>query len=77
MSIEEAIRFFANNRDISKKIQPLYDVGLGYVKMGQSSNTLSGGEAQRIKLASYLGKERSTEKILFIFDEPSTRLTFP
>ena len=76
LSIEEAIEFFSGNREIVKKIRPLYDVGLGYVKLGQSSSTLSGGEAQRIKLASYLGKERQSERILFIFDEPTTGLHF-
>jgi len=76
LSVEEAIDFFADKKDILKKIKPLYDVGLGYVKLGQSSNTLSGGEAQRVKLASYLGKEQSSEKIFFIFDEPTTGLHF-
>ncbi len=76
LSIEEALDFFANQRDIIQKIQPLYDVGLGYVKLGQSSSTLSGGEAQRVKLASFLGKDRNTGRILFIFDEPTTGLHF-
>jgi len=76
LSVEEAITFFADKYDILKKIKPLYDVGLGYVKLGQSSNTLSGGEAQRVKLASYLGKAKSSEKIFFIFDEPTTGLHF-
>jgi len=76
LSIEEAIPFFEGNREIVNKIQPLYDVGLGYVKLGQSSNTLSGGEAQRVKLASYLGKSSASEKIFFIFDEPTTGLHF-
>ncbi len=76
LSVEEAIDFFAENREVLTKIKPLYDVGLGYVKLGQSSNTLSGGEAQRVKLGSYLGKEKSTEKIFFIFDEPTTGLHF-
>jgi len=76
LSITEALEFFKERRDILKKIKPLDDVGLGYVKLGQSSNTLSGGEAQRVKLASYLGKEQSTERIFFIFDEPTTGLHF-
>ena len=76
LSVEEALDFFSEKQDILNKIKPLYDVGLGYVKLGQSSNTLSGGEAQRVKLASYLGKEQSTEKIFFIFDEPTTGLHF-
>ena len=76
LSIEEAIEFFADAKEVVNKLRPLKDVGLGYVKLGQSSSTLSGGEAQRVKLASFLGKERSTEKILFIFDEPTTGLHF-
>jgi excinuclease ABC subunit A len=76
LSIVEALEFFKERRDIYKKIRPLDDVGLGYIKLGQSSNTLSGGEAQRVKLASYLGKEQSTERIYFIFDEPTTGLHF-
>lgn len=76
MTVEEAIEFFSDHKEVITKIQPLYDVGLGYVQLGQSSSTLSGGEAQRIKLASYLGKERSPERIFFIFDEPTTGLHF-
>jgi len=76
LSIEEALEFFAGAKDVVKKITPLYNVGLGYIKLGQSSSTLSGGEAQRVKLASFLTKERVTEKILFIFDEPTTGLHF-
>lgn len=76
MSVDEAIEFFSGENDVAKKIQPLSDVGLGYVKLGQSSDTLSGGEAQRVKLASFLGKGRSQGSILFIFDEPTTGLHF-
>jgi excinuclease ABC subunit A len=77
LSIEEAIDFFAEKADIIQKIQPLFDVGLGYIKLGQSSSTLSGGEAQRVKLASFLGKEnKGHESIFFIFDEPTTGLHF-
>jgi excinuclease ABC subunit A len=80
MSVDQAIEFFnkgdKNAIAIAKAIQPLSDVGLGYVKLGQSSNTLSGGEAQRVKLASFLGKGKSQGSILFIFDEPTTGLHF-
>ena len=76
LSVEEALEFFEERKEILNKIRPLYNVGLGYVKLGQSSNTLSGGEAQRVKLASYLGKDQSSEKIFFIFDEPTTGLHF-
>ena len=76
MSVDEAILFFSEEMDVAKKIQPLSDVGLGYIKLGQSSNTLSGGEAQRVKLASFLGKGKSQGNILFIFDEPTTGLHF-
>lgn len=75
-TVDEAMDFFIEFPDVYNKIKPLQDVGLGYVKLGQSSSTLSGGEAQRVKLASYLGKETATKKILFIFDEPSTGLHF-
>ena len=75
-SVDDAIYFFSSEKDVAKKIQPLSDVGLGYVKLGQSSDTLSGGEAQRVKLASFLGKGRSQGSILFIFDEPTTGLHF-
>ncbi len=76
MSVDEAIEFFEKEKDIRERLQPLQDVGLGYVKLGQSSSTLSGGEAQRVKLASFLGKGRSTQNVLFIFDEPTTGLHF-
>ncbi len=76
MTIEEALEFFAKEPKIISKIKPLMDVGLGYVQLGQSSNTLSGGEAQRIKLASFLVKGNNTHKTLFIFDEPTTGLHF-
>jgi excinuclease ABC subunit A len=76
MSIEEALQFFEKQKDIIGKIQALDDVGLGYVKLGQSSSTLSGGEAQRLKLASFLSKAQNPEPILFIFDEPTTGLHF-
>jgi excinuclease ABC subunit A len=76
LSVDEALEFFKDEKDIINKIKPLSDVGLGYVKLGQSSDTLSGGEAQRVKLASFLGKGRAQGHILFIFDEPTTGLHF-
>ncbi len=76
MTIDEAVEFFAKEPKIIAKIKPLVDVGLGYVQLGQSSNTLSGGEAQRIKLASFLVKGNNTHKTMFIFDEPTTGLHF-
>ncbi|WP_136481149.1 excinuclease ABC subunit UvrA [Cognatitamlana onchidii] len=78
LTIDDAIDFFEANAQtkIKTKLQPLQDVGLGYVKLGQSSSTLSGGEAQRIKLGSFLGKGNNKEKALFIFDEPTTGLHF-
>jgi excinuclease ABC subunit A len=75
MTVREALLFFANVPKITKKLKVLDDVGLGYLRLGQSATTLSGGEAQRIKLASYLARETS-EKTLFIFDEPTTGLHF-
>lgn len=74
MSVDEAIEFFNDEKKIAIALQPLSAVGLGYIKLGQSSNTLSGGEAQRVKLASFLGKGKVKEKVLFIFDEPTTGL---
>jgi excinuclease ABC subunit A len=74
MSVDEAIDFFKSEKEVAEKIQPLSDVGLGYIKLGQSSGTLSGGEAQRVKLASFLGKGRQQGHVLFIFDEPTTGL---
>jgi excinuclease ABC subunit A len=80
MTINQAIEFFheskgSTEKKIAKKLQPLQDVGLGYVKMGQSSSTLSGGESQRVKLAAFLSKEKDSPA-LFIFDEPTTGLHF-
>ncbi|PSR04619.1 MAG: excinuclease ABC subunit A, partial [Bacteroidetes bacterium SW_11_45_7] len=76
MTVDEAIVFFQEEQNIARQLQPLEDVGLGYVKLGQSSSTLSGGEAQRVKLASFLGRGQSEGAILFIFDEPTTGLHF-
>lgn len=78
MTIDESIAFFkeAKQNKITQKLQPLQDVGLGYVQLGQSSSTLSGGEAQRIKLASFLVKGATKDKALFVFDEPTTGLHF-
>ncbi|RIA09845.1 excinuclease ABC subunit A [Flavobacteriaceae bacterium MAR_2010_72] len=78
LTIDDAIAFFSLHQQtkIENKLQPLQDVGLGYVTLGQSSSTLSGGEAQRIKLASFLGKGSRSDNALFIFDEPTTGLHF-
>jgi excinuclease ABC subunit A len=76
LSVEEAIAFFAKEKSVALALQPLEDVGLGYIKLGQPSSTLSGGEAQRVKLAFFLSKEQAREHILFIFDEPTTGLHF-
>ena len=73
MTVEEGLSFFANMPKLAKKLQTLYDVGLGYIKIGQSSTTLSGGEAQRVKLATELSK-RATGKTIYILDEPTTGL---
>ena len=75
MRVEEALKFFENIPSIRNKIQTLYDVGLGYIKLGQPSTELSGGEAQRIKLATELSK-RATGKTIYILDEPTTGLHF-
>lgn len=74
LSVDEALSFFEAEKKIVEAIKPLSDVGLGYIKLGQSSDTISGGEAQRIKLASFLGKGAGKAKMLFIFDEPTTGL---
>ncbi len=75
MTVEEALKFFENFQAISRKLQTLYDVGLGYIRLGQSSTTLSGGEAQRVKLATELSR-RGTGKTMYILDEPTTGLHF-
>lgn len=81
MTVDEAVKFFASSRKISNKLNPLQEIGLGYLKLGQSTATLSGGEAQRLKLASYLPNQKTgediataREKYLFLFDEPTTGL---
>ncbi|MBK7630931.1 MAG: excinuclease ABC subunit UvrA [Ignavibacteriales bacterium] len=76
MTVDESLLFFEGNDRIIRLLQVLADVGLGYIKLGQPSNTLSGGEAQRIKLASYLTSQRDRRHLLFIFDEPTTGLHF-
>ncbi len=82
MTVDEAIEFFAEDKKnstcqrIVERLQPLQDVGLGYIRLGQSSSTLSGGESQRVKLASFLAKDNDKHRILFIFDEPTTGLHF-
>jgi excinuclease ABC subunit A len=81
MTVDEAIDFFGHNKGamekaIARKLKPLSDVGLGYVKLGQSSNTLSGGESQRVKLASFMAAEKNDSHVFFIFDEPTTGLHF-
>ncbi|MBQ6571769.1 MAG: excinuclease ABC subunit A, partial [Alistipes sp.] len=82
MSVDDAIAFFSEDkgnstcRRIVERLQPLQDVGLGYIRLGQSSSTLSGGESQRVKLASFLAKDNDQKQIMFIFDEPTTGLHF-
>jgi len=78
LTVDEAIEFFQTTEQtkISRRLQPLQDVGLGYIHLGQASSTLSGGEAQRVKLASFLGKGKSHGQVFFIFDEPTTGLHF-
>ncbi|MBQ2374182.1 MAG: excinuclease ABC subunit UvrA [Alistipes sp.] len=82
MSVDDAITFFAEDsgnstcRRIVERLQPLQDVGLGYIRLGQSSSTLSGGESQRVKLASFLSKDSTSRPVMFIFDEPTTGLHF-
>ncbi|PCJ67481.1 MAG: excinuclease ABC subunit A [Bacteroidetes bacterium] len=76
LTVDEAVDFFAGQKSIVNKMLPLQEVGLGYVKLGQSSNSLSGGEAQRIKLATFLARSQNKDKVLFIFDEPTTGLHF-
>ena len=80
MTVDDSVDFFKSQRALAGKLKPLQDVGLGYVRLGQSSNSLSGGEAQRVKLASFLGKgngsRSDSDHILFIFDEPTTGLHF-
>ena len=78
LTVDDSILFFneKNQHKIAKKLKRLQDVGLGYIKLGQSSNTLSGGEAQRIKLAYFLSKEKKQNKTIFMFDEPTTGLHF-
>jgi len=76
LTVDESLEFFAKNASILKPLQALADVGLGYIKLGQSSSTLSGGEAQRVKLAFFLSKGKNSGNIFFIFDEPTTGLHF-
>lgn len=76
MTVEEALEFFSEDKKIKPYIQSLFDVGMGYIKLGQPSNTLSGGEAQRIKLAQHLALQKKGKHTLFIFDEPTTGLHF-
>jgi excinuclease ABC subunit A len=76
LTVTDAIGFFRDQPKIKRSLQPLEEVGLGYVRLGQSSSTLSGGEAQRVKLASFLGRGKDADHLLFIFDEPTTGLHF-
>lgn len=75
MTVDEGVEFFGNIPKIKRKLETLQEVGLGYIKLGQSSTTLSGGEAQRVKLATELSK-RSTGKTIYILDEPTTRTSY-
>ena len=74
MSVDEALEFFKAEKEVVRKLEPLQEVGLGYVQLGQSASTLSGGEAQRVKLASFLSKGKGAAPVLFVFDEPTTGL---
>jgi excinuclease ABC subunit A len=78
LTVQDSLDFFADQPKVAERLKPLNDVGLGYIRLGQSANTLSGGEAQRVKLASFLtkGNTLQSDKILFVFDEPSTGLHF-
>jgi excinuclease ABC subunit A len=76
MTVDESLVFFEGNDRITRLLQLFAEVGLGYIKLGQPSNTLSGGEAQRIKLAFYLSSQRDRRHVLFMFDEPTTGLHF-
>jgi excinuclease ABC subunit A len=76
MTVDDALDFFREEKDVHSRLLPLAEVGLGYIQLGQSSSTLSGGEAQRVKLASFLSKGVSADPVLFIFDEPTTGLHF-
>jgi excinuclease ABC subunit A len=74
LTVDGALELFKNEKDIYRRLEPLQKVGLGYIRLGQASSTLSGGEAQRVKLASFIGNIKNTEATLFIFDEPTTGL---
>ena len=74
LTVDEALAFFVDHPKVTRCLKPLSEVGLGYIRLGQSTATLSGGEAQRLKLASYLGSSRANDRIVFLFDEPTTGL---